>query len=155
MEFMTAKEAAEKWNVSVRLIQRYCAQGRICGARKNGTAWEIPSDAEKPQNIRKVQEAYSNPPFQNLMPLMNTPFHPGDCQKLLAGMKDGARKDIAYAEYYYFSGRPEMAKQKAEEYLTCKNPELRLSACLINAFANLSIGQIDQAKQALARLEIH
>ena len=34
MEFMTAKEAAEKWNVSVRLIQRYCAQGRICGARK-------------------------------------------------------------------------------------------------------------------------
>ena len=38
MEFMTAKEAAEKWNVSVRLIQRYCAQGRICGARKNGTA---------------------------------------------------------------------------------------------------------------------
>lgn len=54
MEFMTAKEAAEKWNVSVRLIQRYCAQGRICGARKNGTAWEIPSDAEKPQNVRKV-----------------------------------------------------------------------------------------------------
>ena len=152
MEFMTAKEAAEKWNVSVRLIQRYCAQGRICGARKNGTAWEIPSDAEKPQNIRKVQEAYSNPPFQNLMPLMNTPFHPGDCQKLLAGMKDGARKDIASAEYYYFSGRPEMAKQKAEEYLTCKNPELRLSACLINAFANLSIGQIDQAKQALAEI---
>ena len=67
-------------------------------------------------------------------------------------MKDGARKDIAYAEYYYFSGRPEMAKQKAEEYLTCKNPELRLSACLINAFANLSIGQIDQAKQALAEI---
>ena len=53
MEFMTAKEAAEKWNVSVRLIQRYCAQGRICGARKNGTAWEIPSDAEKPQKYKK------------------------------------------------------------------------------------------------------
>ena len=70
----------------------------------------------------------------------------------LPGMKDGARKDIASAEYYYFSGRPEMAKQKAEEYLTCKNPELRLSACLINAFANLSIGQIDQAKQALAEI---
>lgn len=45
-----------------------------------------------------------------------------------------------------------MAKQKAEEYLSCKNPELRLSACLIYAFANLSIGQIDQAKQALEEI---
>ena len=35
MEFMTAREAAEKWEISIRLVQRYCIQGRIEGARKN------------------------------------------------------------------------------------------------------------------------
>ena len=29
MEYITAREAAEKWNVSQRLVQKYCAQGRI------------------------------------------------------------------------------------------------------------------------------
>ncbi len=155
MEFMTAKEAAEKWNISVRLIQRYCAQGRIKGARKSGIAWEIPSGAVRPEDPRrngKKQTVTRNPSFQNLMPLMNTPFQPGSCRELLANMKDGARKDIAFAEYYYFSGQPEKAKQKAEEYLICKNMELRLSACMICAFANLSVGQIDKAKQVLEEI---
>ena len=78
---------------------------------------------------------------------MNTAFLPGSCRELLETMKGKARKDIAYAEYYYFSGCAEMARQKAEEYLNCKDRELRLSACLIYAFASLSVGEIGKAKQ--------
>lgn len=36
MNYLTVREAAQKWNVSQRLVQRYCAQGRIDGAKKAG-----------------------------------------------------------------------------------------------------------------------
>lgn len=57
MEYISARDAARKWNVSARLIQRYCAEGRIKGARKSGTAWEIPSDAAKPKDPRKKRRS--------------------------------------------------------------------------------------------------
>lgn len=56
MEYMSARDAARKWNVSARLIQRYCAEGRIKGERKSGTVWEIPSDAAKPKDPRKKKK---------------------------------------------------------------------------------------------------
>ena len=34
MEFMTIKEAAEKWNLSVRRVQTICNEGMIEGAMK-------------------------------------------------------------------------------------------------------------------------
>ena len=29
MEYMTVREAAKKWDISERLVQKLCAQGRI------------------------------------------------------------------------------------------------------------------------------
>ncbi|MBB2182145.1 helix-turn-helix domain-containing protein [Lachnospiraceae bacterium MD1] len=52
MEYMTIKEAAEKWNVSVRRVQTICNEGLIKGAMKFGSVWAIPSDAEKPIDKR-------------------------------------------------------------------------------------------------------
>ncbi len=157
MEYMSARDAARKWNVSARLIQRYCAEGRIKGARKSGTVWEIPSDAAKPKDPRKKEEAvetiYRNPSFPNLMPLMNTAFLPGHCLEFIHGMKNGPRKDIAFAEYHYFSGHPKEASQEAEGYLTCRDAEVRLSACLIYAYSNLSLGNIQRARYALEEIK--
>ena len=31
MEYMTVKEAAEKWNTSVQVVRRFCRQERIAG----------------------------------------------------------------------------------------------------------------------------
>lgn len=52
MEYMTIKEAAEKWNLSVRRVQTICSEGDIPGAMKFGTVWAIPIDAEKPTDRR-------------------------------------------------------------------------------------------------------
>lgn len=156
MGYMTVREAAQKWNVSVRLIQRYCAEGRIDGARKSGTVWEIPSDAARPKDPRRKREAemiYRNLSFPNLMPLMNTAFLPGHCLEFIHGMKNSPKKDIALAEYHYFSGHPKEAAREAEIYLTCQDAELRLSACLIYAYSNLSIGQIQRASYALEEIK--
>ena len=46
-EYMTVKETAEKWGPSVRRVQLLCVEGRIEGAIKHASVWEIPKDAEK------------------------------------------------------------------------------------------------------------
>ena len=52
MEYLTAKEAGEKWNITPRMVNYYCSAGRIPGAVKKGDLWLIPADAEKPKDGR-------------------------------------------------------------------------------------------------------
>ncbi len=52
MDYMTIKEAAAKWGMSIRRIQEICSQGRIPGLMKFGREWAIPKDAEKPIDQR-------------------------------------------------------------------------------------------------------
>ena len=56
MDYMTLKEASEKWNISPRMINYYCSAGRIPGAEKKGTVWLIPKDAEKPIDGRRKKQ---------------------------------------------------------------------------------------------------
>lgn len=52
MNFMTIKEASEKWDISERRIRQLIQDGRILGAKKIGAAWYIPNDAGKPIDKR-------------------------------------------------------------------------------------------------------
>ena len=52
MEYMTIKEASEKWNLSVRRVQTICNEGMVPGVMKFGHSWAIPKDAEKPVDKR-------------------------------------------------------------------------------------------------------
>lgn len=160
MEYITVQEAAKKWNISDRLVQKYCSSGRIEGVKKFGKSWVIPADAVKPADPRKSKasaETENQKPqitdFSGFMPLMNTPFIPGHCIDCINEMEDGARKDVAMAEYHYFSGQHEKAIQESELYLTCSDPASRFSACWIYAYANLSTGNIHHAKYALAEIK--
>lgn len=55
MDYMTLKEAAEKWGVTPRRINYYCTAGRIPGAVKMATIWLIPKETEKPIDRRTKQ----------------------------------------------------------------------------------------------------
>lgn len=52
LNYMTVKEAGEKWGIGSRMVTLYCADGRIKGAEKIGIMWLIPKDAEKPEDGR-------------------------------------------------------------------------------------------------------
>ena len=52
MEYMTIKETAEKWNLSVRIVQTICNEGMIDRVMKFGNTWAIPKDAVKPTDKR-------------------------------------------------------------------------------------------------------
>ena len=49
MKYISASEAAKKWNISARSVRNYCASGRVAGARLVGKTWEIPDVAQKPK----------------------------------------------------------------------------------------------------------
>ena len=53
MEYMSAPEAAKKWGISERRVQKLCEEHRILGASKLGYMWLIPKDAEKPADARR------------------------------------------------------------------------------------------------------
>ena len=55
MEFMTTKEAVQKWNISERRIRQLLQDGRIEGAVKVGNNWNIPITANKPADKRSVK----------------------------------------------------------------------------------------------------
>ena len=55
MDYMTVKEASEKWCVTPRRVNYYCAGGRIPGPVKMATLWLIPKDAQKPVDGRTKQ----------------------------------------------------------------------------------------------------
>ncbi len=52
--YITVKEAGEKWNLKVRTIQEMCVSGRIQGAVKFGKSWAIPADAKRPKDRRII-----------------------------------------------------------------------------------------------------
>ena len=59
MDYMTLKEASEKWGVSSRQVNYYCVDGRIPGAVKMATLWFIPRNTKYPVDgrLKQVKEA--------------------------------------------------------------------------------------------------
>ena len=53
MEYMTTKQAAEKWGISDRRVRTLCTDGKIAGAMKVGKSYRIPFNAPKPADGRQ------------------------------------------------------------------------------------------------------
>lgn len=52
MDFMTIKEAAQKWELTERMVQYHCKAGRIPGVVKLSGVWLIPKEAKRPDDKR-------------------------------------------------------------------------------------------------------
>ena len=66
MLFITAKEIAERWQISDKRVRVLCRQGRISGAKRGGWCWYVPFDAVKPQDLRierKLETKSGENPF--------------------------------------------------------------------------------------------
>ena len=84
-EMMSIKTASIKWNITETRITRMCRDGRIPGAKKEGRAWLIPADAEKPVDKRIKSGAYMMSARRTNLPLP-------------IGISDYR---VASSEYYY------------------------------------------------------
>ncbi len=53
MDYISIKEASEKWGISERRIQKLCSEDRVEGAIRFSRVWAIPKNSEKPLEKRK------------------------------------------------------------------------------------------------------
>ncbi|MPM47623.1 hypothetical protein SDC9_94334 [bioreactor metagenome] len=56
MDYISIKEAATKWTISERRVQKLCEDGRIPGVIRFSRVWAIPKSAEKPADGRMKSE---------------------------------------------------------------------------------------------------
>lgn len=55
MEYMSARETADKWGISQRRVALLCSESRISNATMVGNMWIIPKTAEKPIDARSTR----------------------------------------------------------------------------------------------------
>lgn len=88
------------------------------------------------------------------MPLINTPFPIGKAMECINSIENEDMHRLALAEYYHFSGKAEEAAEIADELITHDNISVRVSACWISAYCNLTLGHIHQTRFAMEEIKL-
>ena len=99
MEYITVKEAADKWNTSVQIVRRFCRQERIPGIIQRKGAWLIPEDARKPgRTDPTVAESEELPPLAKKLVRQKK-------KKNFHGLYDYVQTDLTYSSCRMASNR--------------------------------------------------
>ena len=139
LQYITAREAAEKWNISQRRVSILCAENRIPDVAMLGNMWIIPRNAEKPDDARK-----SKPPKKS------ESVHPfvkwaGGKGQLLDVLKDNLPVGVGtvitrYAEPFVGGGALLFALLNEysfdEVYICDNNKELMNAYCVIRDYCS-------------------
>lgn len=119
MEFITVKEAAEKWQVSVRRVQILCNADRIKGAYRFGKSWMIPSTAVLPNARRKDEEPQlpmpRKSPFLDMTNLYNKEGGADECAEMLINQPEAHA--LFEAQIAYRRGEIEKVYEQARYFL--------------------------------------
>ncbi|MEN6472342.1 MAG: helix-turn-helix transcriptional regulator [Clostridiaceae bacterium] len=140
-EYITAREAAAKWSISARRVQRLCEQARVFGAYKFGKAWMLPASAEKPADPREARAAFHGALEADLYHVLESttvpmPAHNPDAILSAAGEE---RLRLVYeAELAYLRGDFARAARCLSDL--SKDDAARLRACPIAVATAISTG---------------
>ncbi len=141
MNYETAVQMAQRLGVTTRLVQLWAKQGKLPGAVKQGRDWLIPLGMTKPRRGMAVHKG-----CDISLPLLSGGFEPGKIYDIIMSMNEGDEKNLALAEYHYFTGNPQKAVAETELFFNHKDVVTKVSACLIYAFSNIALGEEQLAK---------
>ena len=54
--FISVKEAAVRWDISERQVQKLCVAGRITGVTLFADRWAIPEETQKPTRTARAKQ---------------------------------------------------------------------------------------------------
>ena len=139
LQYITAREAAEKWNISQRRVSILCAENRIPDVAMLGNMWIIPRNAEKPDDARKSKPQKKS---ESVHPFVKWAGGKG---QLLDVLKDnlpvGVGTEITkYAEPFVGGGALLFALLNEysfdEVYICDNNKELMNAYCVIRDYCS-------------------
>ena len=105
MEYITVKEAADKWNTSVQIVRRFCRQERIPGIIQRDGAWLIPEGTKRPPKVERPEEATELPPLAKKLIRQKK-------KKNFHGLYDYVQTDLTYSSSRMASNR--LTRQQVE-----------------------------------------
>ncbi len=127
MNYITVKEAAEKWGCNIRQVQRYCSAGVIPGMKKHGVAWMIPDNALKPNPVdrrtkaAKIDDGLPHLPMPRKAPFLNmTDLYtvPGSADECIEKLKDQPEAQALFAaEIAYNRGEIDKVYERSKYFL--------------------------------------
>ena len=121
-QFITVKEASEKWGVSTRRVQILCSQKRIKGAYRFGKSWMIPAEAILPNARRTEEEKLPMPrrsPFLDMTNLYNTPGSAAESAEMLINRPEALA--LFEAQIAYRRGEIEKVYERARFFLSSRS----------------------------------
>lgn len=132
MEYISAREAADKWGISQRRVAVLCSEQRVAEATMVGNMWIIPANAQKPTDARHLR--YSKSDNQVVKPFLKWAGGKGQLLKEIEQYYPFENKKITkYAEPFVGGGAvlfDILGKYDLEEiYISDINAEL------INAYS--------------------
>ena len=157
LSYISAKEAAEKWNISQRRVAILCSEYRIVGAMMVGNMWIIPADAEKPIDKRTVR--YEKTHKIELKPFVKWVGGKGQLIDEIEKMfpADGKKVLTKYAEPMVGGGAlffSMLSRYKFEElYISDINPELINAYSVIKQNVEALIERLNEMQMAFLPLE--
>ena len=120
MQYITVREAAQKWGVTTRRVQMLCNEERIKGAYRFGKSWMIPSTAVLP-NARRKEEEPTLPmprksPFLDMTNLYNKVGGAEECAEMLINHPEAHA--LFEAQIAYRRGEIEKVYEQARYFLS-------------------------------------
>lgn len=153
MEYESVTQTAERLQVTARTVQKWAKEGKLPGAKQLGRAWLIPAGISAPEKQVNPLPLPHQQHTRTLLPLMRGSFSPGHAMEFIQGIHDPDERALAMAEHAYFTGRPRIAAEASEPYLTHSDPALALSAGIIYSFSYLYLGRNHISEAALTELK--
>lgn len=129
-KYMSASQAAELWNISLRYVQMCCRDGRIEGAKKHGRDWMIPADAVRPADLRYKEVQNSVVESPDLPMPRKAPFldmtdlytKPGSADEVIESLADHPEAQALFAaEIAYSRGEIKKVVEDAQYFLKAKS----------------------------------
>ena len=118
MNLISVKDAATKWNVSERRVQKLCSDGRIKGATKFGKVWMIPNTAVLPTLNKDIDPTLPLPkrtPFLDMTNIYNEAGNADKCGEMLINNPEAYA--LYEAQIAYRRGEIDRVYDKARYFL--------------------------------------
>ena len=141
MEYISANETAKMWGVTPRQVQRLVALGRIPDAKKCGSLWIIPADAQKP-GVPRLKKQYTQESLPSelakIIEATTLPMPLNNPDAILHTVKERRLRLQYEGELAYLRGDFERTKSCFRK--TEGDGASRLRACSVAIAAAISMG---------------